>query len=381
MAVKIVVSAEELIKTMEYVALISGSASGKKKNDGIVQASGSMKITAVSPKHDQKYLLMFECVGVAEQMIYRMEGKSFYSAEAASAIVDVKSFMTLTKTFSSDIEIVFEEKYMGINSGKSNYKIPISNIELPKLELPEDREKIVLSMDFLVNAYRFCSVACAKDNKRGAVFHCLQINLEADGSAVCYATDSHKLAKYVNSKAGSHCQISFLMTSNSVAHITEVCDDNELTIIPTDKAIYATAPRFDYCCYAISGKFPDCDRLFKRFKPLQTILVEKGKLQAAISRAMFFSDDNESMKIKFATDRSNIFISSDSHLGSGLDSVILDSCEGIDDKEHNVSGISFSRLLSGCGSDKIMISTDSPLAPVLIKIPDSENSYIMSAMR
>lgn len=382
MTVKIVVSAEELIKTMEYVSLISGTVSSKKKNDGIVPAYGSMKITAVSPKKDKKYLLIFECIGMAEQLIYRMEGRSYYSDESASAVVDVKSFMTLTKTFSNDIEIVFEGKYMGINSGTSNYRIPISSIELPKLELPKDRQKIVLSVDFLVNAYRFCSVACARDAKRGAVFQCLQINLQADGSAVCYATDSHKLARYVNEKAGSHCQCSFLMVSNSVAHITEMCDDNELNIIPTEKAIFVTTPRFDYCCYAVSDNLPNCGSLFEKFKPLKTIYVERGKLQAAVSRAMVFSDDTGSMKITFASDDSNIYISSDSAAGSGLDSVPLNGgYEGVDDKGHNVSGIGFSRLLSGCGSDNISISTASPLSPVMIKIPDTQNSYILSAMR
>ena len=381
MSVKIVVSAEELNKTMEYVSLISGAAPGKKKSDDIVPAVGSMKITAVSPKSDKSYLLIFECVGLSEQLVYRMEGKSYFSTEMASAIVDVKSFMTLVKTFSNDIELAFEDKYLGVNCGSSNYKVTLSRIELPKLALPKDGQKLILSVDFLVNANRFCAVACARNENRGPAFSCIQINLQADGSAVCYATDSHKLAKYVNEKAGSNCQISLLMTPINISHITEMCSENELTIIPDSKAIYVTTPRFDYMCYRINGQMPDCEKIFRNHKSIQTIVVDRSKLFTAVSRAMIFSGDKEESKIKFATDNENIYINADSVSGGGLDSIPLDSCTGNDDKGHNVSGISLSKLLSSCGSEKVSISISDPLAPVILSIPDTQNAYVLTAMR
>lgn len=381
MAVKIIVSAEELNKTMEYVSLISGTAPGKKKNDDIVPSLGSIKITAVSPKKDKSYMIMFECVGISECLLYRMEGKSFYSTEMATTIVDAKSFIALVKTFSNDVELVFEDKYLGINCNTSNYKVTTSNIEIPQLLLPEDAERIVFSTNFLVNAYRFCSVACAKNDKRGPVFRCIQINLKADGTAICYATDSHKLAKYVDDKAGSQRKTTILMTPNSIAHITEMCTDNEITFIPTPKGIYVTTPRFDYMCYLMSGSMPDCERIFSNFKPIQTVVVEKSKLMSAITRAIIFSGDNESLRIKIAMDKENIYVNADSVSGSGLDSVPLDSSQGNDDKGHYLSGISLNRILGSCPSDKISISTAAPLAPIMIGIPDSNNLYVMSAMR
>lgn len=381
MAVKIVVSAEELNKTMEYVSLISGTAPGKKKNDDIVQAAGSMKITAVCPKGDKSYLLIFECIGVSEQLVYRMEGKSYSSTEMASAIVDTKSFMTLVKTFSSDIELVFEDKHLGVNCGTSYYKVALSGIEIPKLELPKEGQKLTLSVDFLVNANRFCSVACAKNGNVRPIFSSIQINLQEDGSAICYATDAHKMAKYVNEKAGSKCITSMNFFPSSIAHITEMSSENELTVIPTDKAIYITTPRFDYMCYKIMGKMPDCEKIFRNHKPVQTIVVERGKLLTAVSRAMIFSGDKDESRIKFATDKENIYINADSVSGGGLDSIPLDSCIGSDDKGHYVSGFSLSRLLASCGSEKVSISIAEALAPIIINIPDTQNAYVLTAMR
>lgn len=381
MAVKIVVSAEELNKTMEYVSLISGTAPGKKKNDDIVQAAGSMKITAVCPKGDKNYLLIFECVGISEQLVYRMEGKSYTSTEMASAIVDTKSFMTLVKTFSSDIELAFEDKHLGVNCGTSYYKVALSGIEIPKLELPKEGQKLTLSVDFLVNANRFCSVACAKNGNVRPVFSSIQINLQEDGSAICYATDAHKMAKYVNEKAGSKCETSMNFFPSSIAHITEMSSENELTVIPTDKAIYITTPRFDYMCYKIMGKMPDCEKVFRNHKPVQTIVVERGKLLTAVSRAMIFSGDKDESRIKFATDKENIYINADSVSGGGLDSIPLDSCIGSDGNGHYVSGFSLSRLLASCGSEKVSISIAEALAPIIINIPDTQNAYVLTAMR
>ena len=126
---------------------------------------------------------------------------------------------------------------------------------------------------------------------------------------------------------------------------------------------------------------PDCERIFSNFKPIQTVVVEKSKLMSAITRAIIFSGDNESLRIKIAMDKENIYVNADSVSGSGLDSVPLDSSQGNDDKDHYLSGISLNRILGSCPSDKISISTAAPLAPIMIGIPDSNNLYVMSAMR
>ena len=84
MSVEICVSSEELKKTLEYMALIG--AAGLKKKDAD-ETAGAMRITAVSPKSDYRYMLMFCRMGAAEQLVYRMEGKSRNSMLTASALL------------------------------------------------------------------------------------------------------------------------------------------------------------------------------------------------------------------------------------------------------------------------------------------------------
>lgn len=75
MSVEIVVSAEELKQTIEYIALLGSNGPGRKKEDDN-QGTGYIKISAVSPLKNNNYMLMFECMNNVEQLRYRMEGKA-----------------------------------------------------------------------------------------------------------------------------------------------------------------------------------------------------------------------------------------------------------------------------------------------------------------
>ena len=79
MSVKVIVSSEELKKTMELLALISAPA-GKKKDEDAKQLFNTMRITAVCPHRDKNYMLIFGKAGNGEQLTYRMEGKSTVSS-------------------------------------------------------------------------------------------------------------------------------------------------------------------------------------------------------------------------------------------------------------------------------------------------------------
>ena len=88
LSVEICVSSEELKKTLEYMALIGAGGLKKKDTD---ETAGAMRITAVSPKRDYRYMLMFCRMGAAEQLVYRMEGKSRNSNEPVDAYVDASA--------------------------------------------------------------------------------------------------------------------------------------------------------------------------------------------------------------------------------------------------------------------------------------------------
>lgn len=377
MAVEIVVSAEELKQTIEYIALIGGNGPGRKKEEDS-QGTGYIKITAVSPLKNNNYMLMFECMNNVEQLRYRMEGKSYKSNEPAAAYVEAKRMIALSKTFDGDVTMVFVKEHLGLDCGTSRYKVNKVTAELPELKIPADGS-ITISKDFLADAVKHCSIAVSKEAARPWM-NCIQFNFSADGRAVCYGTDTHRLARYTCNNSGSTTDISCLVLPNAISHITDMCDQNEVKLIPTDTAIYATAARFDYMSRVTIGKFPDCGRIFKDFRAVKTFVVNKGKLAVAVSRANIVADDKD-FKIKLASDENNLYIEANSVAGSGIEAIALESFDGDDQEAYSLSGISFSRLIYGCGSENISISTSGKLKPLLIGPPDCSNCYVLTVMR
>ena len=384
MAVEICVSADELKQTLEYISLISGAGSNKAKkkdkNDDLKQLSGTVKITAVSPHKDKSYLLMFECSGTSEQLLYRMEGKSYNSSDTVITYVEGWRLSALAKTFTGDVTLRFESNHLGISCGSSHYKITKVQIELPVMHIPNNIQPITLSIKFLQEAVRHCSVACGREPARPWI-NCIQVNLQADSKGICYATDTHRLARYVDNNTGSKSNITLLLLPATMQHIVDMCDQNEVQIVPSERCIYARTARFDYQIYAIIGKFPDCARIFNTFVARKTVTINKHKLIGAVTRASIMNDDALEGSIKFASDEQGFFIESMCVGGSGLDNIALEKVNGADDEAYKVSTISFSKILSGCASESVAISSQGPLKPLLISAPDSENSYILAPMR
>lgn len=385
MAVEICVAADELKQTLEYISLISGTgaAKGKKKDktEDIKQTAGLVKITAVSPRKDKCYLLMFECLGATEQLLYRMEGKSYNSSDAVMTCIEGWRLSSLAKTFVGDVTLRFEDNHLGVSCGTSHFKIMKLQLELPKMNIPKDVMPVALNINFLANSVRHCSVACGREIARPWL-NCIQINLQADGKGICYATDTHRLARYVEHNTGSKSNLSLLMLPVTIQHIVEMCDQSFVEIIPTERCTYARTPRFDYQIFNIVGKLPDCASLFNRFSSSMTIVMSRHKLMSAVARASIMCDEAQDSRIKFASDTQAIYVESMCVGGSGLDSIPLEKATGKDDNAYNVSAISFSKILSSCASDSIAISTQGhALKPLLIGAPDSENSYILAPMR
>ena len=158
MSVEICISSEELKKTLEYMALIG--AGGLKKKDAD-ETAGAMRITAVSPKRDYRYMLMFCRMGAAEQLVYRMEGKSRNSNEPVDAYVDGKRFIALAKTFNGDVHITFGGNEVTLTVGRTEYKLPTVVTKMPDLKVPDGGVEI--SAKFLEDAMKHCAPVIDKN--------------------------------------------------------------------------------------------------------------------------------------------------------------------------------------------------------------------------
>ena len=195
MSVEICVSAEELKKTLEYMALIGPGGLKKKDED---DTAGAMRIKAISPKGDYRYMLTFCRVGATEQLVYRMEGKSRNSNEPVDVYVDGKRFIALAKTFTGDVNFAFEGKDVLLSVGRTEYKLATVVTKMPELVVPPGG--IEISPKFLEDALKHCAPVISKTapGVRGGI----NFKVGQDGSAVCWAAQSFCAARYAVPSAG-----------------------------------------------------------------------------------------------------------------------------------------------------------------------------------
>lgn len=378
MAVEIYVSSEELKKTLEYVALIGSSMSAGKKLDGDIKAmSGALRIMAVCPHKDNNYMLMFCRAGAVEQLTYRMEGKSHGCSQSADICIECKRFLALAKTFTGDVRLGFTEKELQINVENSQYNLTVLSASIPELRIPEGG--IYLSTGFLLEAMKHCSAAIAKDafGARGGI----EINIADDGSAVCWSAQNACAAKFVMPSTGCNQAIKLILLPSSIQHIAELAELAEIRLISSPQGIYVTTPRFDYMCQSISGSLPDCGRVAAINKETKRITINKNKLLAAISRAAVIVGEEVGSKIKICSDTEHLYVEAVSVVGTGIESIVLDSSEGQDDETNYFSAGKLYKLIYTCRGESITIGSDGKLKPLFVRATGSDSFYIVAPMK
>lgn len=384
MSVKVIVSSEELKKTMECVALINSSMSGKKKDEDLKQQSNALHIKAVSPYKDKSYMLMFGRIGNNEQLVYRMEGKSLNHVDDAEIYVDCKKFMALSKTFTGDVGITFHDNIkILIDVAGSKYTLNGMNTELPALKVPPEGGD-TLTTNFLFEAVRFCSVAISKEAQgmRGAI----EINIAENGSAVCYGAQNSCLAKFVVPSTGCHRKMTLHRLPLHLQHIAELAEGGEVRMVKDVRnVLYVTAPRFDYMCYPLSGSYFPVEQLLNTYKSNKTITVDKSRLIAALARAAVVagddSADSTAYKVNICSDTDNVYLNASSVVGDGVEAIPLDAVDGDTESNNFLPVGRLMRVVSSCHGESVSISSKGRFDPLIIRPTGSESFYLLAPMR
>ena len=375
-AVEIVVSSEELKRTLECIALISGGG-GKKQDDAAKQSMAALRIVAVSPYKDGNYMLSFGCTGMAEQLTYRMEGKAYGATAPVDIYVERKRFIALGKTFTGDVRLIFAANELQIFVESSQYNLTTVNAALPELRVPDGG--VQLPTSFLLDAMKHCSAVIPKE--AAGPWSCIQIKIAPDGSAVCWGARHVAAAKYVVPSTGCNAELNLLLLPLNIQHIAELAEMDPVRLVKTDQGVYVNAPRFDYFCNNIIGAFPDCERMAGKNKAAKSINIAKVKLLAAITRAAVIAGDEATSRIKLCSDTENLYIEVESVAGSGIESVPIDNVDGKDDDAFYMPAAMLSRLIYNLPSDSITLSTNGRISPVFLRAAGSDSFYICAPVR
>lgn len=372
MSVEICVSAEELKKTLEYMALIGPGGLKKKDED---DTAGAMRIKAISPKGDYRYLLMFCRVGATEQLVYRMEGRSQNSNEPVDVYVDGKRFIALAKTFTGDVHLTFEGKDVLLTVGRTEYKLPTVVTKMPELVVPPGG--IEISPKFLEDALKHCAPVISKTapGVRGGI----NFKVGQDGSAVCWAAQSFCAARYAVPSAGCAKVFEITLLPADIQRVTALADGDEVKLISTPNGNYFTSLRFDYMCFCLQGVFPDCEAMQAKYKELKQVTVNKRELLSVLNRCCVIAGDNGNIQLYTLND--DLVLEASGACGNGLEYIAADNVKGSDDSVNYLSAQALLRIVYGCPGDSVTIISTGKMSAYYISASGSQNHYLLMSRR
>lgn len=372
MAVEICVSAEELKKTLEYMALIGPGGLKKKDED---DTAGAMRIKAVSLKGDYRYLLMFCRVGATEQLVYRMEGKSRNSNEPVDVYVDGKRFIALAKTFTGDVNIAFEGKDVVLTVGRTEYKLATVVTKMPELVVPPGG--IEISPKFLEDALKHCAPVISKTapGVRGGI----NFKVGQDGSAVCWAAQSFCAARYAVPSAGCAKGFEITLLPTDIQRITALADGDEIKLISTPNGNYFTSLRFDYMCFCLQGAFPDCEAMQAKYRELKRVSVNKQELLAALNRCCVIAGDNGNIQLYTLDD--DLVLEASGACGNGLEYIGAADIKGEDDSINYLSAQALLRIVYSCPGESVTVISTGKMSAYYISASGSQNHYLLMSRR
>ena len=372
MAVEICVSAEELKKTLEYMALIGPGGLKKKDED---DTAGAMRIKAVSLKGDYRYLLMFCRVGATEQLVYRMEGKSRNSNEPVDVYVDGKRFIALAKTFTGDVNLAFEGKEVVLTVGRTEYKLATVVTKMPELVVPPGG--IEISPKFLEDALKHCAPVISKTapGVRGGI----NFKVGQDGSAVCWAAQSFCAARYAVPSAGCAKGFEITLLPADIQRITALADGDEIKLISTPNGNYFTSLRFDYMCFCLQGAFPDCEAMQAKYRELKRVSVNKQELLAALNRCCVIAGDNGNIQLYTLDD--DLVLEASGACGNGLEYIGAGDIKGEDDSINYLSAQALLRIVYSCPGESVTVVSTGKMSAYYISASGSQNHYLLMSRR
>lgn len=372
MSVEICVSAEELKKTLEYMALIGPGGLKKKDED---DTAGAMRIKAISPKGDYRYMLTFCRVGATEQLVYRMEGKSRNSNEPVDVYVDGKRFIALAKTFTGDVNFAFEGKDVLLSVGRTEYKLATVVTKMPELVVPPGG--IEISPKFLEDALKHCAPVISKTapGVRGGI----NFKVWQDGSAVCWAAQSFCAARYAVPSAGCAKGFEITLLPADIQRVTALADGDEVKLISTPNGNYFTSLRFDYMCFCLQGVFPDCEAMQAKYRELKQVTVNKQELLAALNRCCVITGDNGNIQLYTLND--DLVLEASGACGNGLEYIAAANVKGSDDSVNYLSAQALLRIVYSCPGDSVTIISTGKMSAYYISASGSQNHYLLMSRR
>jgi DNA polymerase-3 subunit beta len=213
-----------------------------------------------------------------------------------SIAIPAKILLDILKTF-SDIPITFtvdsKATYsIEISAGEGKYKLTGHNAdEFPKTPSMESASAIEVDFEILSSAINKTLFATGNDELR-PVMSGVYCQL-SDENITFYATDAHKLVRYIRADAKSKETASFILPKKPLNQLKNLLshEEGKVKIEYNSTNAFFAFGNFNLICRLIDGKFPNCEAVIPTENP-NKLTIERIPLLNSIKRVSIFSNQS-----------------------------------------------------------------------------------------
>jgi len=271
------------------------------------------------------------------------------------------------------IEEVIDAKIF-ISTKNSSFSLNCNNVnEFPNLELEESKNPIILSNKILKNMFNQTSFTASTQESRPAL---TGINFKLiDNTLECTATDSYRLAKKIIKLENQvNENFNIIIPARNLSELTKMFNDDEEIVeihIFNNKIIFKFGTII-MLSRLINAEYPDVSKLIPNEFMLK-VTVDMNEFYGLLDRVSLFSIEEEKNTIKLECNENEIIVTSNiPEIGN-----VVEKIEVQKDNDKNIK-IAFSSkymmdAIKVLDCDKIELSFNGEIKPIIIKNPDDEN--------
>lgn len=272
-----------------------------------------------------------------------------------------------------NIEEVMNSKIF-ISTTNSSFSLNCNNVEeFPNLDLEESKNPIILTNKVLKNIFNQTSFAASTQESRPAI---TGINFKIMGNTLeCTATDSYRLAKKVIKLQNSVSEdINIIIPTKNLIELSKMFSEEEENVemhIFNNKIIFKFGTII-MLSRLINGTYPDVSKLIPT-EFLLKIVVPMNEFYSLLDRVSLFSTEEEKNTIKLECVDNIVTVKSDiPEIGNVVEKIEVEK-----NNNENIK-IAFSskymmEAIKVLDCEKIELSFNGEIKPIIIKNPDDEN--------
>lgn len=335
---------------------------------------------AVSSKNIRQSLNCFHMTAKENKLIIRAmntdlaieTSKECSVKTEGTVLVNAALFGDIIRKISeSDVEILFKDNTLEINSGKTRFRLSTeSDEDFPKFPSIDKGTDFTIKSNDLKRAVQNTVISIVEDNQRPTLRGIL---FELTENLINFVSlDGYRLSSVSYEKSFDFSE-SFIVPGNSAKDLIKILpDDGDVSITATEDGMFFVFEETVFFTKLIAGNYFDYHSLIKEKSDIN-VLVNLNELKLSLERAVILKRDGEMQGVVMTFNNNELIFDMLTEIGDFHDAVPIEGDGGGLKIKFNTRYVL--QGLSQFQDEKVRLSLDGGLKPMVIRSTGS-NSFL-----